>query len=1852
MSNVMFRSNALGPSRSRISVLPPSKSRTVLSSISSPVAGSALTRRLVDTSFGTLLGEFRVTLSGVERGGPDYADRCTSFTADEQHPEANMVRIESLKDVLASVAETLGDTWLGSLRDAYSTYPEAFDLHNERYLLSSDPELDARDYAYRILSVIWFLREQSRPTANKTFLMRGDGESLKHAFKKVTMASTPHYILDVSDLGFIYVVKRGSGQRIHSPSYFIPYTPDNKRLRWHMREAARAQRSGWQRRLYDSGVTVAKPTAEPTLSREEVLAALAHGASDTLSKLFTELDIEFEQEGGLPSRLALGKRNYHNLERMLEGGANVSEAVGNIGESVRSLPARCSTLVKKLLTSGKVSSTLLVTCIITGACHEIIRSAGSLGAGAVRKVIKGVINAILPAKFTKKQVEFEQEGNIDGDSVASLTVSVLRCFTGASKLKCLFARTKWGGWNWDDVANDIELAQKTGTLSTCKTFETLKSQVMLFGVLVNAVRRMFGRQAVPFHSVFRDRYTHVKETISKLYPGCAAGTLSINEPERGDNVRECLGALDCVLKIQNSSRCLDPKVKAEVETHARYLREILRFYSVSGSAPQKKRVQPVAVVMAGPPGIGKSLLLPVIGKAVLMTGLPPEQRGRYSDLSDSELIFQRSSSEFADGETGQPVYATDDIFAEKETGGKETDASYFLRVCNGWHFPLNMANVELKGKKYAHPYVVMSTTNMSNLSDVTDNIRHTEAVARRMNFCFELSVSPAYAVGGSKCICFINPDGLMELDADKYSTLVREYTERGDYPWEVHQAYMCRYYVGGVTKASAPTPLRTLVKQAAAKLRTNIRIYDSGDLEVPMSNLVLDDHDDDVELIGNVAPTPPISESTFVQEGRDLTMNCERAHMEGTPVEIATSGTGLVRISAGNPGIMGGLKRIVDGESHVKHCGKLTFSSTFLMLDRYATEEGIQTKLLEKTIRDLDGVTTVITKIHDVVDIAGESSDVGRVAEALTGVPGHAYAEASTGTDVRNRLHGWLDPGILHNPIVDGLDHKIAQAPGGMTAISLFKRYLGVTLGQLLVIFLTLKFIVLPILGKLTGLVIGAVKRKSTPVHEQERMHGPSKTTSDTLDKVERLMVSFETVGDEPVVIGEGLRVAGRCIIAPKHVVHMAERFRIRNSTTAPGAHTFSIEITRADFDQLGQAQSELHEDLIMFRLPSLPCDSKNVFGIFPTGDTKKAFMGGSSVQIRTNDHGRSVQLEITDVRHHDSIRSHASGNVIAYKDTFEFKGVPKRPGSCGCLYVGTEHGTASVYAMHVAGSARSASLGIRLTREDIVNMERKINGETVTPTESSVDSSDFGGLFEVEGFRAVGEFEPKEASTFNPISALRPAKILPELSEHMGVDPLTYKPAALRPFDVGDERVYPMQRAISRYVGQPRVIPPPRLGRAVNTAFYPMAGLMPHQAMRYKDAVAGIPGWIKGVPRNKSNGHPKQFWSRRTALGDDDYTFGTPGELDLRRDVKSYLEALNARCRPFVAFADFPKDELLSRSKVENGDTRLISPAPTFYYVAFRMMFGHLLASVESLQSRLRNGVAIGCNPYTDWDDLYGHLAEYNSDGFAGDFKKFDASQQRQFLEVVWERMCSFYDDEWNVARRMMGLELTDSIHLASGDGKPARVAYAWNMSMPSGHPATAVVNSFYNLTLFVLCYSDLTGKSMESFWDDVRIVVLGDDNIVAPKPEIVDRFNLVTVAKAMSAYGMTYTDAEKTGVMVPTVPLEECSFLKRKFLKVQGVVHGPIAPLSMFKMCSHVRVAKKSGRSEADLQLDNLDTLMRELSLHGKEYFDAHAKPLARIFYDAYGIVPRVSTTFEVVFDTISGSCPWWMAQLRQTS
>lgn len=669
-------------------------------------------------------------------------------------------------------------------------------------------------------------------------------------------------------------------------------------------------------------------------------------------------------------------------------------------------------------------------------------------------------------------------------------------------------------------------------------------------------------------------------------------------------------------------------------------------------------------------------------------------------------------------------------------------------------------------------------------------------------------------------------------------------------------------------------------------------------------------------------------------------------------------------------------------------------------------------------------------------------------------------------------------------------------------------------------------------------------------------------------------------------------------------------------------------------FAHIYDTEQLIAQDLICAAFPDFP-PRRDIMKYILTakdlqslGKTVPCMLSTLNQQINTVHVNGEVQSEI----HVDGkeLEAYDINTVIAYN-------VATKKGDCGALLsiLDPTKKTRKVGGLHVAGSP-GLSLGYSalFCKEDIEECLSQIpSGDLVVSQMEDVSLSSPNTI----GDGRFGMLRTVQKAPMANKTTIMQSKMYDTIAEHYMI------PAKLRSEVVNGVRMDPWEFAMKNYNMSTPVIFNEELNLAVNMyKDYIFNNSKKHISPRlftFEESVSGIEGTeFDSINRRTSPGYPDVIEYTKGIRGKTFY-FGTEDEFDLSGPnaiaLKGRCEEIlnkaknNVRCEHI--FMDSLKDELRPIEKALDFKTRLISASPITLLILYRMYFGAFMLWYKI--NRIDNQSAIGVNVYSEeWDYLGKKLSKFSPTGSsnigAGDYSKFDGSEKpiihNRILDIIQEWYSGTQEDEQ--VRRILWLELTNSIHV-QGDS-----LYEWYTSLPSGHPLTAMVNTMYNGIAFRYCWLrsfDTMPKYKYKFNDMCYLIALGDDNVFSVHPAVADIFTEPTVGKYMAELGLTYTSETKDTVNKNLRSLTEVEFLKRKW-RYSPEVRRYVAPLQVKRLIEMTNWTKK-GVNADQISRDNVDSILRELSLHGKESFSLWVPKLIKSAKENISYYPK-NTSYEI--------------------
>lgn len=1202
-----------------------------------------------------------------------------------------------------------------------------------------------------------------------------------------------------------------------------------------------------------------------------------------------------------------------------------------------------------------------------------------------------------------------------------------------------------------------------------------------------------------------------------------------------------------------------PEASPMLHKYLGYLDDLCRTCSAAMHMAKGGRAPPVVLAMRGEPGVGKTWLTKLITSYIL-SSIIPEDRARELGFNFDSQVFQKGTTEYWNGYAGQLAVIVDDFGQSVVVPGVENDFIDLIRMNSSWSYPLNFADLENKGKNFFCSKFLLLTTNIAKLDKCLSVINEPEAIARRIDFGYTVEVHPDFGIEG-------------RIDIGK----VKNYEEEhGEFPFHAWVLYRHKFAIGSDahTDRTRQFGLKEVLDEVAGKLTQNESFH--------------------------TATSESIRRA--LERKYETQMNSDFHDF------LLHTAYGGVELNTRHNSFAGKiLEKIHDCCDYVRR----EFDTLLIVLNQIMSHPLVEFAAICGGGFLFGGaLMTLVT--HAIRWFYSEPDEEKPVLKAALkkkkSIPEACIAQ----------LLDAFEPEDFNDIIDDGNVSYVRTHRFSRKAVErMSERVFGLQ----------------PQSNEPSGNRFVYRKITANKVVEGD-MIPQSDVYGDSIIEVGyRNMYQVQLRKEDAVcVIGNLVFVRDTCALAPLHyrkefecaiddgILHANTKVHLVNGIN----EKLSYQFTLGEFLQFPFSSLE-DDDLSLMQFPRSVRAHRDIVDKFVYDSDIKSL---NKIRVRLDTIEGKEQF-IHRVRHIAARRKdcqRVSSDSVSYvlATGFEYLGFTRK-GDCGGL-VGLEDAPDKqgrrLLGIHVAGQPSmevglcniitQEKLNILLSKFDVIE-DKFYEMQNAMPLVDSFVEGSFLGLNKSE-----------KIHNLNPMTSHVKTKLFASWGNCVKVT------APLKPFMREGVKINPMRNALKPYASPVHLLDPDEVDRATYQVFNRLSALTGGQDRRiytFEEACAGIAGTdVNGIPRNTSPGYPwvtEGYNNKKRFFGkSDEYTFDSPDCIKLREEVDKVLKEASEGVRNVHVFIDFLKDELRSPEKAELGMTRLISSAPLVYTVAFRMMF--LAFTVAIQRTRVRNGIAVGINAYTEWDYLARELKSKGDKCVAGDFKGFDSSEQPEIHWSILDAINAWYDDGPLNARirRVLWMEVVHSRHLGGLHGT-LDVIYQWNKSLPSGHPATSIINSVYNQVLFQMSWTRIMGRPLASkFAEYVYLCVYGDDNVLNIADCVVDKFNQRTISETMADLGMIYTSENKTSMVEEFRPLSEVSFLKRGF-RFEDRLNKYVGPQELESIL-YVPYWCKNKSMIDEITLANVEFTYTELSLHGDEIWNFYAPKIRASVYDAYGTLP----------------------------
>lgn len=299
----------------------------------------------------------------------------------------------------------------------------------------------------------------------------------------------------------------------------------------------------------------------------------------------------------------------------------------------------------------------------------------------------------------------------------------------------------------------------------------------------------------------------------------------------------------------------------------------------------------------------------------------------------------------------------------------------------------------------------------------------------------------------------------------------------------------------------------------------------------------------------------------------------------------------------------------------------------------------------------------------------------------------------------------------------------------------------------------------------------------------------------------------------------------------------------------------------------------------------------------------------------------------------------------------------------------------------------------------------------------------------------------------------------------------------------------------------------------------------------------------------------PKSKYSEKCSVSFKDEAYMP--HADVVHQVNEQIAAYSSGAQANVILGTQLKDEPRAYEKVKAAKTRVFSMSPydsTLVNRMFLMPFYSLMVEHGDIF-----GTSIGINMHsTDVDVFVKTMTEFSDKMMEGDYGDFDTSMPYDVglmsNSVTHEllRLFGYSEPALQVIKGILSENLNPVLIMG-------RTLFRAPSLQPSGKYGTAEENSLRGLIMLVYAWFHLEcDEKLGDFFKHVLPRIYGDDLLSAIKPKAQKFFNNLTYQTVCrDVYGIRYTSAQKTQELKPLLDFNETSFLRRTFVYNKHLGH-----------------------------------------------------------------------------------------------
>lgn len=235
------------------------------------------------------------------------------------------------------------------------------------------------------------------------------------------------------------------------------------------------------------------------------------------------------------------------------------------------------------------------------------------------------------------------------------------------------------------------------------------------------------------------------DDVTKVVKRAHAGELSIDRANY--NHLQSLYMRGRELQTRIADKDLQLKVRNLVQPHFQALNKLWAPFEQACFGDNQFKVEPLAVVLTGLPGVGKSMCtIPLLGE-VMVQVLPKDLAIDFVDKPMDHIYCRKNEHKYWDGYHGQFATIFDD-FGQSVDFAQNSESEYMdiIRVVNAFPHICHMASLEAKGSTEFTSDIVLATTNMTTLQ--SKSVLEPSAIMRRFDATYWVAPKKEFSVSG------------------------------------------------------------------------------------------------------------------------------------------------------------------------------------------------------------------------------------------------------------------------------------------------------------------------------------------------------------------------------------------------------------------------------------------------------------------------------------------------------------------------------------------------------------------------------------------------------------------------------------------------------------------------------------------------------------------------------------------------------------------------------------------------------------------------------------------------------------------------------------------------------------------------------------------------------------------------------------------------------------------------------------------------------------------------------------------------------------------------------------------------